>query len=156
MKNIKNKILIFTLSIIFLGCSQSATSVFDKDAIYGQNLQYSKVIKVIDKENVKAIFNITYLNSANREQWNNDKQNFLIGTFFVDNNSSQYKLSMNNMKSFSSTPLKKEDLLSKNIAFVNHWAEYNIVSFKDTKEKVLKLSYKYGNNQTISISFLKE
>jgi hypothetical protein len=156
MKNIKNMILSFTLSTLLFGCSQSATSVFDKDPIYGQNIQYSKVVKIIDKDIVKAIFNITYLNSVDSWEWNNDKQNFLIGTFTTDNNASQYTLTMNNLEQLSSTPLKNEDEISKNIAFKNHWAKYNIVSFKNSDEKILTLTYTYDNNQTVSTTFVKE
>ena len=156
MRNIKNKILIFTLSSILIGCSQSATSVFEKDPIYGQNIQYSKVLKVIDKDEVKAIFNVTYLNSVDRKKWDNDQQNFLIGSYSLDNNSSKYKLSMNNLHSINIEPLKDEDERSQNIAFKNHWAKYNIVSFPDTKQKVLKLTYTYDNNQTVSTNFIKE
>ena len=156
MRNIKNKILIFALSSILLGCSQSATSVFDKDPIYAQNIQYSKVIKVVDKDTVKAIFNITYLNSTNSKKYNDDKQNFLIGTYSIDNNASKYKLTMNGLKSFSTKPLEETDELSKNIAFKNHWAKYNIVNFPDSDEKVLTLTYTYDNNQTIFTTFKKE
>ena len=97
MKNFINIILIFTLAYLFSGCSQSATSVFERDPLYAQNIQYSKVIKVVEKENVNAIFNITYLNSVDSWKWNDDQQHFLIGTYTVDNNASQYKLTMNDM-----------------------------------------------------------
>ena len=76
MKNIKNKILILGLSSIIVGCSQSATSVFDIDPIYGQNIQYSKVIKFVEKDNVTAIFNITYLNLLSTD--NNSFKNAII------------------------------------------------------------------------------
>jgi len=157
MNNIKNKILILTLGLLFLGCSKSATSIFNKDPIYGQNIQYSKIIKVLDKDIVKAILNITYLNSVDSKKWDkNNKQNFLIGVYSLDDNNSKYQLTMNNMKYLKSMPIKKEDQLSKNIAFENHWATYNLVSFPNTKSNIIKLTYTYDNNQTVSTSFLKE
>ena len=157
MKNIKNKILIIILSFLILGCSKSATSLFDRDPIYGQNIQYSKIIKVLDKDIVKAIFNITYLNSVDSKKWdNNNTQNFLIGVYSSDNNNSKYQLTMNNLQYLKSLPIKKEDELSQNIAFENHWATYNLVSFPNTKQNIVKLTYTYDNNQTISTTFLKE
>ncbi|MGB5867988.1 MAG: hypothetical protein WBG69_08980 [Arcobacteraceae bacterium] len=156
MKNIKNKILIFGLSSMILGCSQSATSVFEKNPIYGQNIQYSKVIKVVEKENVNAIFNITYLNSVDSWKWNDDQQHFLIGTYTIDNNASQYKLTMNDMEPISKKEVTKENELFKNIAFRNHWGKYNIVSFEDSDEKNLTLVYKYGVDNNISTTFIKE
>lgn len=156
MKNIKNKILIFGLSSMILGCSQSATSVFERDPLYAQNIQYSKVIKVVEKENVNAIFNITYLNSVDSWKWNDDQQHFLIGTYTVDNNASQYKLTMNDMEPISKKEVTKENELFKNIAFRNHWGKYSIVSFEDSDEKNLTLVYKYGVDNNISTTFIKE
>lgn len=156
MKNIKNKILIFTLSSIFLGCSQSATSVFNKDPLYAQNIQYSKVLKSIEKENVNAIFNITYLNSVDSSKWDNDKQNFLIGSYTFDNNQTDFKLSMNNMSIINSKPVKKTDKIYKNIAFKNHWATYSIVTFNNTESKTITLQYTHPNYKNISVSFTKE
>ena len=98
MNNIKNKILIFTLVMVLFGCSKSATSVFEKDPIYGQNMQYSKLITISEEDTVKAIFNITYLNSVNAKKWDNKKQNFLIGKYVIDNNTTNYSLLMNNLQ----------------------------------------------------------
>lgn len=156
MNSIKNNILILMLSIILLGCSQSATSVFNRDSLYAQNIQYSKVIKVIKKNTVTAIFNITYLNSVDSSKWDNDKQNFLIGTYTIDDNASQYILNMNGLKQLSSKEITKDDQIYKNIAFRNHWAKYKIVTFDDTIEKILTLTYTYSDNKNITTSFIKE
>jgi len=156
MKNIKNKILIFGLSTILLGCSQSATSVFDKDPLYAQNMQYTKIIKVVEKNNVNAIFNITYLNSVNSKKWDNNKQNFLIGSYSVDNNISKYLLRMNGMSQIAAHPISKENQLYKDIAFKNYWGKYNIVTFDDSDSKTLTLMYKYGEDNNISTTFIKE
>tara|TARA_B110000046_G_C12815277_1_gene322993 strand:+ start:133 stop:603 length:471 start_codon:yes stop_codon:yes gene_type:complete len=156
MYNIKSNILILTLSIILLGCSQSATSVFNKDSIYAQNIQYSKVIKVINKDSITAIFNITYLNSVDSRKWGNNRQNFLIGTYTTDDNTSQYSLDMNGLKQLSSKEISKDDEIYKNIAFRNHWAKYNIITFNDTNEKMVTLTYTYSDNQNITTSFIKE
>ena len=156
MKNIKNKILIFGLSTILLGCSQSATSVFDKDPLYAQNMQYTKIIKVVEKNNVNAIFNITYLNSVNSKKWDNNKQNFLIGSYSVDNNISKYLLKMNGMSQISAHPISKKNQLYKDIAFKNYWGKYNIVTFDDSDSKTLTLMYKYGEDNNISTTFKKE
>ena len=102
MNNIKNKILILGFTSLLVGCSQSATSVFDRDPIYAQNVQYSKVIKFVDKDTVNAIFNITYLNSVDSSQWDNDKQNFLIGSYTFDNNETSFELDMNEQKQITS------------------------------------------------------
>jgi hypothetical protein len=152
----KNAIFIFGLTSLLIGCTQSATSVFKKDPIYGQNVQYSKVIKSIKKENVNAIFNITYLNSVDSSKWNNNKQNFLIGTYISDKNTSKYTLKMNGLEQISSTLILKDDKMYENIAFKNHWAEYHIVTFPDTEEKSIVLTYTHPKNKTISVSFIKE
>jgi len=157
MNNIKNNILIFGFTTLLIGCSQSATSVFDRDPIYGQNIQYSKVIKSIEKETVNAIFNITYLNSVDNAKWNNDKQNFLIGSYLFDNNATNFKLFMNDTEQISSKNVKKDDPIYKNIAFRNSWATYSIVTFNDIDDnKTLTIKYTHPKFKTISTTFTKE
>lgn len=157
MNNIKNNILIVGFTTLLIGCSQSATSVFDRDPIYGQNIQYSKVIKSIEKENVNAIFNITYLNSVDSTKWNNDKQNFLIGTYVFNNDETDFKLFMNEKEQISSKNIKKDDPFYKDIAFRNSWAKYNIVTFNDIDDnKTLTIKYTHPKFKTISTTFTKE
>ena len=157
MNNIKNNILIFGFATLLIGCSQSATSVFDRDPIYAQNVQYSKVIKSVDKETVNAIFNITYLNSVETLKWDNDKQNFLIGTYTFDNNASDFNLTMNDASQISSKEVTKTDPLYENIAFRNGWAKYNIVTFDEVDDnKTLTIKYTHPTFQTIQARFLKE
>lgn len=155
MKYFRNTILVLSTLLLFSNCSQSATSVFDKDPIYGQNIQYSKIVKIVDKDTVKAMFNITYLNSVDSWNWNNDKQNFLIGTFIVENNPTEYSLNMNELKAIKVEPLDPNSDLAKNVAFKNHWAKYHIVSFEDVDDKILTLTYKYKDLSS-AITFIKE
>ena len=157
MNNIKNNILIFGCTSLLIGCSQSATSVFDRDPIYAQNVQYSKVIKSVDKETVNAIFNLTYLNSVDTKKWDNGKQNFLIGTYTFDNNASDFNLTMNGFKQISSKEILKTDPMYENIAFRNGWANYDIVTFNDIDDnKTLTIKYDHSKFDTISTTFLKE
>jgi len=156
MKYIKNKILIVSLASGILGCSQSATSVFEKDPIYAQNIQYTKVIKSIAKDDVQAIFNITYLNSVESSKWDNEKQNFLIGAYTFNNNPNDFHLSMNDTIPTDTTLVKKTDSLYKDIAFKNNWATYKIVSFTDLKDTNLTLQYTHPKYKTISVNFIKE
>jgi len=156
MNNIKNKILIFGFTLILAGCSQSATSVFDKDPIYAQNVHYSKVIKSIEKDNVNAIFNITYLNSVDSSKWDNETQNFLIGTYTFDNNESSFNLTLNEQTQIKSKEITKKDPLYKNIAFRNSWAKYKIVTFNDDDNKTITIKYTHPTFNTITTTFIKE
>jgi len=159
MNNIKNKILTFGFVTLLMGCSQSATSVFERDPIYGQNVQYSKVIKSIDieKETVNGIFNITYLNSVNPQKWNNGKQNFLIGTYTLDNKKDDFQLTLNSQKQISSKKITKDSPMYKNIAFLNNWAEYEIVSFDNVDEdSTLLIQYTHPIYKSISATFVEE
>jgi hypothetical protein len=157
MNNTKKNILIFGFTSILIGCSQSATSVFNKDAIYAQNIQYSKVLKSVEKDTVNAIFNITYLNSVDTSKWDNKKQNFLIGTYVFDNNVTDFKLFMNDNKEISSQKVTKIDPIYKNIAFRNNWAKYKIVTFDDSDDNTtLTIKYTHPKFDTISTSFSKE
>jgi hypothetical protein len=156
MRTIKRKILILAIGSLFLGCSQSATSVFKKDPIYAQHIQYTKILKVVSQNNVDAIFNITYLNSVEPSNWDNDKQNFLIGEYYSDENNKDYRLTMNNEDVLFSKDIDKNSKLYKNIALKNRWATYSIVTFNDIDDKTLTLTYTNPADKNSSISFIKE
>jgi len=158
MKSIKKNIFIFNLIILLIslitGCSQSATSVFDRDPIYAQNLQYTKVGKIIVEDDVKALVNITYLNSVESEKYNNGKQNFIVGTYITDKTDEKYTLTMNGKSYIKIEDIKKSDKIYENIALRNHWATYSIMTFHDTSNITLLYSDTKGNNTTLS--FVKE
>jgi len=156
MNYIKKNILILGFTATFIGCSQSATSVFNKDASYGQNIQYSKILKSIEKDDVNAIFNLTYLNSSDSNKWDNGKQNFLIGTYVFDTIDNDFELTMNGQKQISSQEISKENPLYKDIAFRNSWAKYNIVTFNNDNNSTLTIQYTHPKLNTISETFIKE
>ncbi len=153
----KKKILLLLISFFFVGCNQSATSVFKKDPIYAQHLQYTKVLKVFNKENnVQAIANITYLNSVDSSKYNNKTQNFLVGIYIENGDKNEYVFTMNGINSTNITLVDKEDELYKNIAFKNNWAEYFIYTFNDSEQKNLTLKYLNPKIGFGSVSFVKE
>lgn len=140
----------------FTGCNQSATSVFKKDPIYAQNLQYTKIGKLIVGDNVKALINITYLNSVDSSKWNNGKQNFLVGEYYTDGKDDGYTLKMNEQTLIDINEVFKSDEIYKNIAFRNNWATYSVVSYDDTDSTTLTLIYSDFQNNKTSLSFIKE
>ena len=159
MKNIKQKILLLNIIIksnFFYGCSQSATAVFKKEPIYAQNLQYTKIGKLIVKDEVKALVNITYLNSVDSLKWNNGNQNFLVGIYIPNKVNENYNLQLNDNNCTNSNIVQKSDNLYKNIAFKNHWADYYIFNFNDIEGKTIKLVYSDDKGNSIAITFVKE
>lgn len=156
MKYIKNKILILPLAIFFSACSQSALSVFDQDSGYAQHMQYTKVIKSLQEEEVHGVFNITYLNSAEPSKWDNGKENFLIGSYIFEQDPKSYTLTMNQKAPIEIVPLNQDDVLYKTIALKNHWAKYVFVSFDTIQEKTLTLRYTHTHYSPIQTQFIKE
>ena len=159
MKNIKKYITIITLTTLtlsFIGCNQSATSVLNKEPIFGQNLQYTKVGKIIVDKEVQALINITYLNSVDSKIWDNGKQNFLVGTYIAENTKTNYTLTMNGNKEVATNKIPQNDKIFQNIALKNNWASYQIVSFDNVEEKQLDLVFKDSLEHNTTISFTKE
>jgi len=159
MKNIQNLTLfIITLIItsLFTGCNQSATSVLNKKPIFGQNLQYTKVGKIIVKKNVEALINITYLNSVESTIWDNGKQNFLVGTYISEDTNTTYTLTMNKNEKIATKKLPKDNKIFDNIALKNHWANYKIITFNNVKDMKLNLLFKDSLDHNTTITFIKE
>jgi hypothetical protein len=153
MKNI-NIIITLILIIVFTSCSNKIIST--KNIPYVQYLQYTKVKKFIHHDDVKAILNITYLNSADNKNWNNEKQNFLVGIYLPNKKITNFEIKMNNKFFIEKIAIDKENKLYKNIPLKNHWAKYFIFSFNDIKQKNIVIIYNYSTNQNLSIQFTKE
>jgi len=153
-------LIALSLLIFFSGCNQSATSVFKKDPLYGQYLQYTKILKIIkEKDEVDSLFNITYLNSANKDIYNiNGDQNFLIGLY--DNNKSDLNHYLITLDGKSAISIGRYDLNSaesSNIPFKNRWANYHIVKFNQQSNEKLKLKIKQiETNKELEVIFNRE
>ena len=149
------KYLLYFVVFGLYGCSQSATSVFNKDPIYAQNIQYTKIAKVIQDNDVVAIFNITYLNSTS-SKWDNDKQNFLIGSYCFDKDNDNFNIMMNDQNATKIQTILPTNPLYKNIAFRNNWATYKVFTFEDSDDLTLVLKITNPKFQDIAVSFQKE
>ena len=162
MKSTKKNIIISSvvgfasLAILFSGCSRTATMDFKKDPIYAQNLQYTKVAKIIKNNEVEFLANVTYLNSVDSSKWNNGKQNFLVGTYRTNKNDDKYTVTMNNKLPVLIEDIDKDDDMYENIALVNKWAEYKVLSFNDVNGTNVVLTYTSSQDNNVSLFFIKE
>lgn len=159
MKIIKKNLSIVSLvaiTLLFTACNQSATSVLNKVPIFGQNLQYTKVGKIVVNKEVEALINITYLNSVDSKTWDNGKQNFLVGTYIVVNNPKKYSITMNKKQKIATNKVPQNDPIFKNIALKNNWADYKIITFDDIDKTKLELVFQDSFDNNTTISFIKE
>lgn len=156
----KNYFILIFFILFYSGCNQSATSVFKKDPLYGQYLQYTKIEKIIKhKDEVDSLFNITYLNSANKKLYN-DKNNqcFLIGLYDNhESNITNYSITLDdkNPIKISKIDINSED--SKLVPLKNRWANYYIINFNQVLEDLLVLKIKQiSTNKELKVNFIKE
>ena len=186
MKYIQSKIKFIILSsfiVVFTGCSQSAFKHFDKKDEFVQNVQYTKLVKIVEKNIVKAIATITYLNSADSSTWDNGKQNFIIGMYIIDKNKDCCSLELSiqkkkeiqlnetdieyekiNLTPVSQKSILKSDRLYDSIPLRNNWAEYKLVSYDLQEIKDIEtLTFTFRENKQKQqkdldqkISFTKE
>ena len=148
-------ILFLVILFLITGCNQSATSVFKKDPDYAQNLQYTKIVKIIDKkENIPLLANITYLNSVDTDKYTKN-QYFLIGAY-SDKENITYNITMNGKIPINIDNIDANSIKYKNIAFKNNWANYYIYEFINTPDKKLTLKLSLKNINSNTISFDKE
>ena len=166
MKQLFILTIIILYSILFSGC-QNAMSVFKKtDPIYEIGLQYTKSKSIVYKNETKAIINITYLNSMDKDKWDDGNENFLVGIYISEDNeientkfinNSRYKLTMNDDKYINIKILSKNDKFYNDIPLKNPWARYYIIGFKhNNKSEILKLQYKNPIFGKVVMPFEKE
>lgn len=180
MKYFNSKIRTLTLVsilFVFMGCSKSAVQYFEKEPQFAKNAQYTKVIKIVEEDVVKAIANITYLNSSDAKNWNNKKQNFIIGTYIIDQDKTCCTLDLvieqqktiqldektieyeqKVLQPIEQRVMAKEDPLYKNLPFKNSWAEYKVVSYEDVEDSKNTLEFVFydKDSNTAKTIFIKE
>jgi hypothetical protein len=142
----------FTFILVFISGCTSAAFVTKKNELYAQQLQYTKVNKIIVDDKIKAIFNATYLNAANSDKWDNGKQNFLV-TFYQTGTRYNYKITLNDKDPISKKDITKDDKLYTNITLRNSWSKYKIISFANTDDLVLNLKVNCDILGSISVGF---
>lgn len=161
MPVMKNLLLPISLSILFLGCSQSALSVFGEKGVYKKGVEDTKIRYVVHKNETIALLNATLLNNSHPDNYDNDFNNFLIGLYTVDDRvidleyTRKYQLRLNGKEIYKYQLISKESEQYKSIPVKNPYATYYIISFKkQNSETTLNLEYKYSTYNKVSLPFV--
>lgn len=148
------------LLVFITGCSQKENKLTNgKEPIYAQHLKYSKVLKVMEGEDVKLLVTATYLNSV-EEKRDNGKQNFIVSVYYTLGEKKDYEFSLNESAPILKRKIEKDESLYKNIAMRNNWIDYYLYSFDDIEDidlenRNLKLTFSDGTD-SLTFSFKKE
>ncbi len=127
-------LLIAVLAVFITGCSQKENKLTNgKEPIYAQHLKYTKVLKVMEGEDVKILATATYLNSV-QKKWDDGKQNFVVSVYYPMGEPKEFKFSLNETDPLSIRKIEKEEQLYKNIAMRNNWIDYYLYSFESPRE----------------------
>lgn len=132
-------ILTFLTMLLFSACSEkSATKYSKKSPQYAQLAKYTKIAKIVQDDEVKAIANITYLNGANKKAWDDGYQYFIVGVYGFNETTTPPSLKMLSkeklISSIKETKIENSDPLFEDIPFKNNWALYQKVKYIDIKE----------------------
>lgn len=146
------------LLLFLTGCGQKNSTFSNKEPIYFQHLKYTKVSKILEDEDVKTVVKVTYLNSADPDKYDNEKQNFIISVYYTNEKDIvNYSFHLNEQQPLSIREIKQNDPIYKNIAMRNDWAEYYLFTFEDIEERgSFLLVFKDRHEETLNFSFKKE
>ncbi len=141
------------LLLFLTGCSEKANKLTNgKEPIYAQHLKYTKVLKVMEEEDVKILATATYLNSV-EEKWDNGKQNFIVSVYYPMGKAREYTFTLNDAAPVSVAKIEKEQQLYKNIAMRNDWIDYYLYSFENIEKiKIFKDIENEENPEEININ----
>lgn len=141
MNAIKTNYLIISVLLFsfFTGCSEKhATKYSDKNPVYAQLTKYTKIAKIIENDEVKAVINITYLNGSDGVRWDDGNQYFLVGIYKIKENTSKLSLTLQKEEEriapLEIVSIENYPLIAQNIPLKNEWASYSIYKFKDIKD----------------------
>ncbi len=154
-------ILISLISSLFIGCSSTnALKYFKADELEANSIQHTKKADLIINQNHEAIIWSTYLNNINNNQFNLEKETFIVSIYFTDNKKQDfrkngYSLLLNNREAESVKEIDKEKSIYKPLLKNNPWAKHYLVDFEKLK-RVYDLNLEFTNStNSTKIKFKK-
>ena len=148
----KYLVLSFISIVIFTSCTTKNIDLLDKDSLYNQGLEYTKIKTIIKNNDIKGVLNITYLNPSYPKKFDKNYNEFLIG-IYVDNYQNNYMMYLNDKRYISKHLVNKNTKIYKNIPVFNPHAIYYIVKFNKDGSSNLNLSFTHKQYEKLSISF---
>lgn len=128
------------------GClnNQNEPRPMKQSLLYGNAIQYTKSVQIKNKKEVKAIFNVTYLDPIHKVFDENGIDQFIVGIYIAEPYENIYEIMIN-----SSIPQKIEDLTQAHPMYgrlpsYNKWATYKLLtvpSNKDLKTITIELDH---------------
>lgn len=134
---------------LFSGCTPpSAFTFFKKDKLKANAIQYTRKSQIVNEGVVEAIINVTYLNPVD-DDFNNDKQNFIIGVFIPKDetnkiNNELYQISLNDKAPIYFKELQEQHKMYGHIPLHTNWAKYYLAEFETPKD-TYNLAFKLTN-----------
>lgn len=127
---------IVTLIFLFSGCvqNQSTPPKIKQTALYGNAIQFTKSVKIQNGKEVRAIFNVTYLDPIHKVFNENGMDQFIVGVYIVEPYKNIYEISINgiipeNIKDF--TPAHP---MYGRLPSFNQWATYKVISIPSNED----------------------
>ncbi|MEA3353482.1 MAG: hypothetical protein U9Q33_06685 [Campylobacterota bacterium] len=140
---LRNLIALIAIVLLMYGCkSRSAVSVFtNKDSMYAQNMQYTKLAKIIKKNDVEVLITATYINPSEPFTLNNTTQKFILAAYYTNENSNSGVFTLNGKNYIKKELINQKDDLYRSIPLMNRWAQYYLYTFKEIKEDKLIIKF---------------
>ncbi|NQY22015.1 MAG: hypothetical protein HRT40_12050 [Campylobacteraceae bacterium] len=151
----KRLCLFFVLILLGSGCtSYRALKHFNKSEAYSQAVKYSKKIDILEKNEIKTMFYVTFMNKV-LEEYNDKNYNFVIAIYSENESIFDYKITLNSNNYISLVEMNNNDKIFDNISLKNKWAKKYYISFKKENDiKKLKFNFLYQKVLNKSVSFI--
>ena len=147
--------LFFVLILLGSGCtSYRALKHFNKSESYSQSVKYSKKVDILENNEIKTIFYITFMNKVLKD-YNDKNYNFVISIYSEEESMKDYVISLNSKTYTKFIELNNDDKIFEHVSLKNKWAKKFYFSFEKIKDaKNLKIEFFSNKVLKQSISFI--
>ena len=151
--------------VLFVGCSSKAPDVqVEKEKVLNFGMANSRKIEITEgSTQAKTFVTITYLQPLKHELVNNNKEQFIVGIYYMNGVSEASKAKLHNFtinaiakENIHVNPLASDSPLLSLVSSSNPWTEYLLVEAPKVDQIDMTIGFESGQSQKVSATFRKD
>lgn len=153
----KNLFIIFTLFILFTGCSdKNAFREFKMSKDQELSISSLQSTKITSKEgDVNGLFSAIYLNEVYPDLYK-DKECFFVYMYIKKSAESKLNLKLNSKLHVKLEELKKDNKFSHLVSIRSNWNKYYLATFEKDSSNTINLVFENGQSSSAVLVYQKD
>lgn len=150
------------IALLFTSCTSknSAFRYFEKTDLEAKATKYTKKTDIVKNEEVDTTFFATYLNKIEKNFVDENYENFLVYTYFSNQNNQDleengFTLNLENNEPIEIEEIEKDSEKFKDLMLKNYWGKYYFVKFNKIEKSKFNLILQKDQPNKAILNFAK-